>query len=150
MRLPGPQGHPRHRLRTGDRHPAVDGPPPGPGLSPAADYHQPLDETEATLLLSVIWCGRSPEYATFRAQHLDLERELRLRGLIRDKGVPTKAEASADVQYSLRLTHGDHLADPDDPFAAPPCWRRPHLQEPWYTEADGSLWPNDTDDTGSH
>ncbi len=63
---------------------------------------------------------------------------------------PPKAEASADVQYSLRLTHGDHLGDPDDPFAAPPCWRRPHLQEPWYTEADGSLWPNDTDDTGSH
>lgn len=69
------------------------------------------------MLLSVIWCGRSPEYADFRAH--DLERELRLCGLIRDTGVPTKGEASADVQYSLRLTRGDHLNDPDRPFAEP-------------------------------
>ncbi|MEU4703738.1 hypothetical protein [Nonomuraea dietziae] len=27
----------------------------------AADYHQPLTEEEATMLLSVIWCGRSQE-----------------------------------------------------------------------------------------
>lgn len=114
----------------------------------AADYHQPLDEPEATLLLSVIWCGRTPEYADFREQHLDLERELRLRGLIRDKGVPTKAEASADVQYSLRLTRGEHLADLADPAAEPPpWWRRPPLQEPQHTDADSGLWPSVTDDT---
>ncbi|MEU7899867.1 hypothetical protein AB0B45_44370 [Nonomuraea sp. NPDC049152] len=113
-----------------------------------ADYHQPLTEAEATMLLSVIWCGRSPEYAAFRAQHLGLERELRLCGLIRDKGVPTKAEASADVQYSLRLTRGDHLIDPDRPFAEPPWWRRPrlddgqHLEEQLYggSEVDGDSW----------
>ncbi|WP_431897668.1 hypothetical protein [Nonomuraea sp. bgisy101] len=46
----------------------------------AGDYQQPLTEAEATLLLSVIWCGRSPQYAAFREQHLELERE---RGPVR-------------------------------------------------------------------
>ncbi|MFE3455777.1 AAA family ATPase [Nonomuraea sp. NPDC059194] len=97
-----------------------------------------------------IYADRSPEYAAYRARHLELERELRLCGLIRDKGVPTKAEASADVQYSLRLTRGDHLGDPENPFAEPPWWRRPrlddgqHLQEQLYGSSDteGEPWPD--------
>ncbi|MEU4704719.1 hypothetical protein [Nonomuraea dietziae] len=30
-------------------------------------------------------------------------------------GIPTKAEASADVQYSLRLTRGEPWPDPSPP-----------------------------------
>ncbi|MEV4064678.1 hypothetical protein [Nonomuraea dietziae] len=119
----------------------------------AADYHQPLTEEEATLLLSVIWCGRSPQYAAFRTRHLELERELRLCGLLRDSGAPSRIEASADVQYSLRLTRGDHLGDPDSPFAEPPWWRRPtrpdedHVQQLADGEAHDGLWDTTADDT---
>ncbi|MFI6485117.1 hypothetical protein ACIBH1_44905 [Nonomuraea sp. NPDC050663] len=75
-----------------------------------------------------------------------LERELRLCGLIHDKGTPRNAEASADVQYSLRLNR-DHLNDREDPFAVPPWWRHPrlgdedYLQELLYGDAPRSARP---------
>jgi hypothetical protein len=65
---------------------------------------------------------------------------------------PRNAEASADVQYSLRLTRGDHLNHPESPSAEPPWWRRPrrtdedYLQELLYGATEDGFWDGAADD----
>lgn len=48
-RLPDPEGHPRHRVRSGTRCPAADRPPPRPGLGTAGRAPTPLGDTTTVL-----------------------------------------------------------------------------------------------------
>ncbi|MFD9948477.1 hypothetical protein ACFWYW_41865 [Nonomuraea sp. NPDC059023] len=69
----------------------------------------PLTEAEASLLLSVIWCGRSRNTPS-SASSTSSSNELRLCGLIHDKGAPSKAERLGDEDYLQGLLYGVNTA----------------------------------------
>jgi hypothetical protein len=89
-----------------------------------------LEEGQARVLLTALACGRSPAYASFRAEPgwAAAETALKAVGLLcayADAG-PHRADVSDDVKFSLRYCDDTHIARElgEDPPPAPagPAW----------------------------
>jgi hypothetical protein len=66
------------------------------------NQHDPLTVAQAQALLATINLGRTPDYQTWREDHLAVEQQLKDRGLIRAVNGPHRVEVHPDVLLSLR------------------------------------------------
>jgi hypothetical protein len=72
------------------------------GLTDLANQHDPLTVAQAQALLAAINLGHTPDYETWREDHLAAEQQLKDRGLIRTTNGPHRVEVHPDVLLSLR------------------------------------------------
>lgn len=70
-------------------------------LTDTAGYRTAITVDEANALLAAYAFGHTPDYNTWRQDHLDDEHTLKTHGLLQSDSGPHHAEPTPDVRYSL-------------------------------------------------